>query len=216
MAEVNNIDLFANIPREITTDVLSRLPIGSIIEAKFVCKEFRDVIESPGFHLSEPQPHLLVIPYTTTSSSTSWHAKFLKLKDDGIVPNTVAIELAVPGYTPLLLSSVNGLILLSENHDDLPLHNLSICNPITREYVTLPNPPPPEYHYSRNSSFGLGVSIRTRQYKVVRIVQLESKEYECQVYTLGTGKWRTIIVGTSPVKSRAVCSFVASLAASME
>ncbi|XP_057491467.1 F-box protein At3g07870-like [Actinidia eriantha] len=77
-----------------------------------------------------------------------------------------------------------------------------ICNPIVREYVTLPKP-----KYRRRSPelvyYGFGFSSVSGEYKVVQIFQrplsdVDPYKYESQgeVYTLGTGKWRSI--GTVP------------------
>ncbi|XP_047943174.1 F-box protein At4g22390-like [Salvia hispanica] len=102
-------------------------------------------------------------------------------------------------------SSANGLIFLrGVDHGDLIL-----CNPITRDYIKLPSP---RQTTSKDQlaveNFGFGVSRTSGLYKVARIfVKTPLREdyqkfpspmfqYECQVYTVGTGTWRKVSSGS--------------------
>ncbi|KAK4483844.1 hypothetical protein RD792_011051 [Penstemon davidsonii] len=103
------------------------------------------------------------------------------------------------------MCSVNGLICFHEYINELDA--FYICNPITREYITLPQPNG-NTMYPNIVTYGLGVSSVTSQYKVVRIFHeplysieresnLRNLKVECIVYTLGTGSWRSIEPGES-------------------
>ncbi|KAG6436012.1 hypothetical protein SASPL_100893 [Salvia splendens] len=61
----------------------------------------------------------------------------------------------------LIQGSANGLLLV------MPPEGLSLCNPITREYMEIRTPQDSNYKHPQKFTFGFGVSTRTRQYKVV-------------------------------------------------
>ncbi|XP_047941821.1 F-box/kelch-repeat protein At3g06240-like [Salvia hispanica] len=93
-------------------------------------------------------------------------------------------------------SSANGLIFLRGiGHGDLIL-----CNPVTCDYIKLPSPrQTTSEHQLVYENFGFGVSRTTGQYKVVRIFfekPLHEYTNECQVYTVGTGMWRKVPLGS--------------------
>lgn len=142
------MDLFGNLPQDIVINILSRLPIPSILECKVVCRAWHDLIKCSEFGNGLRQQHLLVLPYTSPFplskpvgiSPASYEIKIeldnspmgMAIVDMGLLFNTV----------PLVRSSVNGLILLlhrewEEQHQHV---SLWVCNPITREYVRIPNP----------------------------------------------------------------------------
>ncbi|KZV51585.1 hypothetical protein F511_10538 [Dorcoceras hygrometricum] len=99
--------------------------------------------------------------------------------------------------------SVHGLLCLRYRGkiDDV----IYVCNPITREYISLPTIPH-VVEYANFTSYGFGVSSKTGRYKVVYMLQKSVHEawqhdrrenYKCEsyeylVYTLGTGSWRNI------------------------
>ncbi|CAH1444721.1 unnamed protein product [Lactuca virosa] len=95
------------------------------------------------------------------------------------------------------VGSVNGLICLWQY--GLKTDNYFICNPITREYMILPN----QQYYKQGYvviNHGFGVGSLTHEYKVIRIYQRDipfnptstSGIREAEVYTLGMGKWRSL------------------------
>lgn len=218
------MDLFGNLPRDVAINILSRLPIPSIIECKVVCRAWRNLINCREFVNGHQQPHLLVFARTIA---------FPRLKPVQIAPapdkikieelNSNPMGMAIVRMdlfdsVPLVRSSVDGLILLLRREWEQQLQHVSlwVCNPITREYVKIPNPSdrdfglglpyPPQHRHPLvrqpfesetvtgappreygNYNFGFGVS-RSKQYKVVWI-----SHSECRVYTLGTtGLWRSI------------------------
>ncbi|KAJ9552247.1 hypothetical protein OSB04_016292 [Centaurea solstitialis] len=94
------------------------------------------------------------------------------------------------------MGSVNGLICLWECKHD----NTYICNPVTREVITIPTNPQYHKHGILITGYGFGVSSSTGEYKVVRTFQRERpfnrNEYKfatkAEVYTLGTRQWRSV------------------------
>ncbi|XP_047961936.1 F-box protein CPR1-like [Salvia hispanica] len=195
-------DLIRNLPSEIMLDILSRLDAWTAPRGKCVCKLWLDLLTTPEFvksHLSKSIPGLVV----KLGKWTTFKYKMVEFADEPdlncyrIRLNTI-FKLDLPFCNPNNLhSSINGLMLSI----DLRKHgHLTLCNPITREYIKFhrPQPPPPEIPWK---IFGFGVSRMSGQYKVVRISAgnprhapciSRSGELECQVYTIGSGSWRRL------------------------
>ncbi|XP_073136579.1 F-box/kelch-repeat protein At3g23880-like [Henckelia pumila] len=195
---------FTNLPLEIITNILSRLPILLILRHKLVCKAWLELFQSPEFsklHLSKSSAGLLVYQHLGESC-------LLKIFGFGNEPE---VERHEHNYIPVtvldltefkcqtIAGSVDGFICLrAVGHMD----NLYICNPITREYLTLPTPEG-LVQFPSIVTYGFGVSTTGGQYKVVRIfheteldqtgVCVRIPRSDCHVYTLGTtGTWRSI------------------------
>lgn len=105
-----------------------------------------------------------------------------------------------PDANLVLDGSVNGLLCLRDTNYEQ--ETVYICNPITREYVKLPAPEG-VVRYQSVVTYGFGVSRVTGEYKVVRVCHeqvldpisqacIRIPRSECQVYSLGTGSWRSI------------------------
>ena len=166
MNHTNGFDFFGELPQEIIIDIISRLPIGSILRSKLASKACRDVVKSREFadsHLSKHEhkhKHDTFFVYTTDAKlyehkydtfflggKSSY--KILEIEEDETTTTTTTTTMC-PGHTlseykPLKHSSpVNGLILLFSPQSQ----SLSICNPVTREYVRVAIPPPPPGYIS--------------------------------------------------------------------
>ncbi|XP_073275330.1 F-box protein At3g07870-like [Primulina huaijiensis] len=195
---------FTNLPLEIFTDIVSRLPVLHIARLKCVCKVWLELFESPEFsklHLSKSSAGLLIYQHLGESCLL----KIFGFEDE---PEVERHEL---NYSPVTIfditefkcqtisGSVDGFLCLRViGHID----NLYICNPFTREYITLPTLES-YVHFPSIVTYGFGVSTIGCQYKVVRIfheseldqtgVCVRIPRSDCHVYTLGTtGTWRSI------------------------
>ncbi|XP_026449675.1 F-box protein At3g07870-like [Papaver somniferum] len=180
---------FNMLPSDIVLDILSRLPTESILECKFVSKPWKNVVKHPSFSLKhlnhlnafdsgklsfifrDPQPY----PYTEYDESLN------RLK-------TTRINFIPPTENCCILGSCNGLICFFAWFKDhySPAY---ICNPITREYVVLP-----EVNV-RYMLTGFGYIPSTNEYKVVSVCNQkgDQKFGNVQVYTLGSGiGWRNL------------------------
>ncbi|XP_047954112.1 F-box protein At1g11270-like [Salvia hispanica] len=218
MNHINGFDFFGELPLEITIDILSRLPIGTVIRSKLVSKAWRDAIKSHEFveahrlkgeHKHEHDTFFVGTSYGDSVETSCGDSEGYKLLEGygSSIPTTTTIPCTgtLAEYKPLLpySSSVMGLMLLF-----CPLSEVfSICNPVTREYVRVPLPPSPSgkildrvgrvLHFPKFHvtcfSYGIGLSNKSKQYKLVYIRGC----YGCHIYTLGTGQWR---VGPSPPK----------------
>ncbi|XP_047941813.1 F-box protein CPR1-like isoform X1 [Salvia hispanica] len=199
-------DFFKYLPSEIVLNIFSRLPTRAAMACKCVCKPWLSLLATPEFvnpHMSRSVPGLAV----ETHSNSFEIIEFVdELGLDVEVEHRwdVAFNFSLPFDEPIH-SSANGLIFLRGfDHGDLIL-----CNPITRDYIKLPSPQQTTSEDQLVSeNFGFGVSGTTGQYKVVRVFvekplheEYENDplpfefQYECQVYTVGTGSWRKVPSG---------------------
>ncbi|KAH6765199.1 hypothetical protein C2S51_016448 [Perilla frutescens var. frutescens] len=193
-------DFFAFLPSEIIVDILSRLPILTILGCKFVCKSWLDQLESSEFadlHLPQSVPGLAVFQGPELSKPYKIY-EFVEEEDLRRSAHfcNVVLEFKFPHFAHIH-SSVNGLLFMYDQDTRSPA-SLFVCNPITRDYVTIP---PPTECQLLDHTFGFGVSKMTDKYKLVKIFRLcsGSAPPDCEVYTIGTRSWRSIAAGT-PLK----------------
>ncbi|KAL8458286.1 hypothetical protein ACS0TY_035963 [Phlomoides rotata] len=154
-------DLFKNLPSETIIDILSRLPVRTVISCKCVQKSWLHLVET---------------------------REFVKLHISKSIPGLIIVE--------TIIRNAGGLLLISKLVAE-PIA-LSICNPITRDYINLPCPQvfDIDTDFDDETVWGFGSSKITSQYKVVGIsqgsIENENPEVECFVYTLGTRFWRRL------------------------
>ncbi|XP_073147748.1 F-box protein CPR1-like [Henckelia pumila] len=207
--------ILMELPSEIIANILSRLPWRTIISCKCVCKQWDKLLSSPEFvkfHRSVSTPEVLVLQADPIGR---YLCKFVEREDDfqlhqhgfhsdqGMKFNPKAFISSPAGYRIEMIGSVDGLLCLQYNSkiDDV----ICVCNPIMREYTSLPRLA--RIVESVNFiHYGFGVSSITGQYKVVYMFQksvqkvrqcLVSENFKCEfydylIYTLGTGYWRSI------------------------
>lgn len=203
-----------DLPGHIITDILSRLPIKTIIHCRCVCRTWRSLVLDPHFanlHLSRT-PTILII-HQESHRSPDWDSDILKLIEfdrdehdqhgNGLLHYDPLMNFDLkrfPNTEILLVGSVNGLLCFCDYENEA----IFICNPIMRECVTLPKPIYTE-RYPTRIVYGFGYSSLSGQYKVVQISQTPLLDPEGlpfwddsqgAVYVLGTANWRSI--GTVP------------------
>ncbi|XP_042010474.1 putative F-box protein At1g32420 [Salvia splendens] len=171
-------DMFADLPEEITKDILGRLPISSIMTCKCVLKSWRHLIEGDEFGMSyTPKPGLTFV-YRDMEMRYNLFNEALKPLFRFSLPSH---NLCSSTEYRVVITSANGLLSLWDQYANY----LFICNPLTREYAELPR-----LSTDRVTCFyGFGMSKTRGQYKI-----LYGNEYSCHVYTIGrgVGLWRSI------------------------
>nr|XP_043630928.1 F-box/kelch-repeat protein At3g23880-like [Erigeron canadensis] len=205
-----------NLPSNVMFDILSRVPVKTIIHCKCVCKRWQTIILDPYFadmHLSRSPAGLMINHnYEKDMRSSTIKPGILKwveiedesdyhyLHHDLLMSLDLNLGTIFQDSQILLVGSVNGLVCLWQfgprGHD-----NTYICNPITREYMILPR----QQYYRDGYAiivYGFGVGLKTNEYKVVRTFQGDIPPdststsrpslLEAEVYTLGTGQWRSL------------------------
>ncbi|XP_026441608.1 F-box protein At2g23160-like [Papaver somniferum] len=191
------MEYFNCVPEEITLDIISRVPAESIFECKSVCTAWRNLIfHHPSFSKMHFQHHLNH-PAAADSGTLGFIALTLDETFQYFVYNEnhesvesirrLNVNLPFGGHTRILGSS-NSLICLSRR---LKEEKTYICNPITREYVMLPEIVK-RFGTSRGAK-GFGYVSSTNEYKVVTVMFEYWGFVEAYIYTLGSGNgWRNL------------------------
>ncbi|KAL0437999.1 UNVERIFIED_CONTAM: F-box protein [Sesamum latifolium] len=145
-----NQELFTDLPPELIINILSRLPIRTIISCKCVCKSWLNLLETPEFarsHLSRSVPGLIL--WQRQRDLDSEHFEVFELEDE------LDLERHELHYNPVtkiscrefiseecpglgIQGSANGLVCFRKlgQHPE----TVYVCNPITRDYIQLPAP----------------------------------------------------------------------------
>lgn len=184
-----------DLPGTVIADILSRLPVKTIIHCKCVCKKWREYVSLSYFvnlHLSRSPTCLMYHHNILPEMSSDEEEMFLELYGPVVGPGILKwleiqgerddtrlhhdpvmnfdLELAptLQKYTVSQVGSVNGLVCLRTYLDKND--NACICNPITREYMILPkhNYYTKDYSYT-TWAYGFGVGLLTNEYKVIRV-----------------------------------------------
>ncbi|XP_026420355.1 putative F-box protein At4g10190 [Papaver somniferum] len=214
------MEYFKKLPADITVDILSRVPTETVLECKSICKTWNNLVSN---HPSFSKMHLY---HLNQAAVDSGKLGFLALTYEigksipkfsyfEIHQSTTPIEKITrmnltPPFTGAInfLGSYNGLVCFTRCRSLVEQLKgdgiVCICNPITKEYVMLPEInrdccDTTDQFVSRKTVFGFVSS--TNEYKVMRML-LMPEFVEVYIYTLGSGiGWRNIgrfNVGLSP------------------
>ncbi|BBN68883.1 F-box and associated interaction domains-containing protein, partial [Prunus dulcis] len=221
----------SDLPKSVLQDVLIKLPIRSIIMCKTVCKAWYSLISDHEFaklHLAQAEACPLVRPSAPTRVSRTdyvgdagtsdcihFHlrmnfAKFkipLRNADQAIhamrnrkgrTKRKPGIKLEPLDHKYMYVNSCNGLLFLAETFYNDPL---VVCNPITGEFVQLPEASKDESRERLSIRCALGYSPKTNQYKVLRVFSQGTPNLVrmVELYTLGQSSWKSL--GTAPTSA---------------
>ncbi|KAL2898842.1 F-box protein CPR1 [Bienertia sinuspersici] len=168
----------ANLPSEIITSILSRLPVKSLLRFKCVSKTWNSLISSPhliALHLTQSltsNNRLLILNYGS-------HLEFTPLllcSDSEAKTSRFDLPAFVSGYDVSVCGSCNGLLaLVCKNGDDPSLLEVILWNPSTKSHLVLPPTPNDDDDDDLAKeflgfSFGFGYDCSNDDYKIVRIV----------------------------------------------
>ena len=201
----NGID---RLPTEIALDIFSRLSITSLMQCRFVCRSWQNLLHDRNLvslHLSqvEERDPLLIFHSDFPIRNQLCFAEFSGADDDaqGIVKKiSIPFSASMPEFT--VVGSCNGLLCLC---DSLYNDAIYIYNPFTNYYKELPKN---RQYEDEIVLCGFGYHPETKQYKVVKIVYywigniedhrirrirtpLRSKS-EVLVLGSGSSRWRNI------------------------
>lgn len=99
-------------------------------------------------------------------------------------------------YTYKTLRFCNGFICLGLGCNIDPF---VICNPITDEFLYLPNSCLDE-SFARNAKIGFGYSPKTNSYKLLRMFIDESSREKAEILVIGTDSWRNVDISAFKYK----------------
>ncbi|CAL5057127.1 unnamed protein product [Urochloa decumbens] len=191
------------LPDELMTEVLLRLPIKSILRCRAVCRAWAATLSSYGFcslHMahgdaahaaSSARPKLLLVAPATAACDATAVCSCSPQEQAGpggganLTTATFTLDELRGDFVGGVAAQCRGLTLL---HDAVaPAYY--VVNAATRAVTRLP--PCQDVLFS---SAGLGFDARAREYKVMRLLRKpKDPDVSCQVYTLGGkhgDRWR--------------------------
>ncbi|XVE78350.1 hypothetical protein DITRI_Ditri13aG0137900 [Diplodiscus trichospermus] len=154
------------LPQEIVIDILSRLPIPSLLQSKSVCRAWHSLIRDPVLvnkhfrHMVENDPSF-ILKSNHPIQNQLYLGDFAADQNDG---NVITRKLPMPPLLNFrLVSSCNGLLCLRASSRSF---GLCVYNPFTRDYTELPKL---TKYPSHVGVLGFGFDPTTNKYKVVQI-----------------------------------------------
>lgn len=194
------------IPHELLYEILTKLPVKSLLRCTTVCKSWYFLITSPSFIATQldfalssyktKNRYLLIRYYNRDEMKEDYS---LRCDDDETFCEQFS-RVEFPFKCPIgyfrIVGSCNGLICL---WDDLfsDSEGVILWNPSIRKSVTFPMLRKPSCPHIR--VLGFGVCPVTNDHKVVSVMYLKdllnnsiTAPPEVEVYSLGRGYWRTV------------------------
>uniref|UniRef100_A0A5B6ZCC6 F-box domain-containing protein n=1 Tax=Davidia involucrata TaxID=16924 RepID=A0A5B6ZCC6_DAVIN len=191
------------IPGDVLIDILTRLPIKSLVRFACVCKSWYSLLTNPSFitaHLNRSNvPNkksddlLLVRSYSEDLNEEQYSVYFDNETFDEYAKLEFPLK-SLSNYYFRIVGSCNGLMCLSDDQFGYA-ETLFLWNPSIRRTLALPRVRVGfESHGPFMHAIGFGFDPLTNDYKVVRIVYLDCVEIppEVDIFTLSTGTWRNI------------------------
>ncbi|EOX93371.1 F-box and associated interaction domains-containing protein, putative [Theobroma cacao] len=154
------------LPQEIVVDILSRLPIPSLVQSKSVCRAWRSLIRDLVlvnkhiWRMIQNDPSFILQSYNPMQNQL-YFGDFSSQNDGNVIMKKLAIP-PLPKFH--VVGSCNGLLCL---HTSQQSFEICIYNPFTRDYTELPKlTEHPRYNVGVR---GFGFDLTTKEYKVVKI-----------------------------------------------
>lgn len=188
------VNSFAQLPYEIAIDILSRLPITSLIRLSFTCRSLNSLSHDPNLvntHLSRSS--------TNESSCLIFHSDypirnqlhFLQLSDQKVRRIDTPFAVSMPEFS--IIGSSNGLLCLINT---LFPESIYLYNPFTRDHLDLPK----DYDFQDQIIvYGFGFHPVANDYKVIKIAyytnlrglnpRYNRQESRVQTYSLSKNMW---------------------------
>ncbi|KAK2969217.1 hypothetical protein RJ640_020367 [Escallonia rubra] len=189
-----------DLPTEIFINILTRLPVKTLIQFTAVCKSWYFVINDPHFITTHLNRFTLnrdcqLVHLPSVSSGERWCSVLSVNSFDQLADHKIPFS---PEFdTFRIAGSVNGLLCLTDYRFQYYGKNLYLWNPSVHKFRIV-----------RDSCFarkpdtfvvlGFGFDSRTSDYKVVRIFYdfnlyfSGGKVPDVEVYSINTGVWRKI------------------------
>ena len=192
------------LPRDIILDILSRLPVTSLVQFRFVCRGWRLMAQDSllaSKHLcrtAQYNPCLILHCDYPIRNQISFVDISAESRDKDMVRKlTIPFWASMPEFE--VVGSCNGLLCLA---DSLFKDAVYVHNPFTRDFKQLPK----SLQYpDQEVVFGFGYHPMTEVYKVVKVVyyrngyggfsrfrRITCSQSEVQVLTLGSPTWRSL------------------------
>ncbi|XVE81272.1 hypothetical protein DITRI_Ditri15bG0050400 [Diplodiscus trichospermus] len=186
--------IISQLPHEIIVNILSRLPVKTLLRSNCVCKPWRSLISDPHFarlQLIQLQKNSNVNLHQVLLSSNPLVSMDYEAYNGGEDESKVMSELEYPAamkkdsdYDVDLVGSCDGLVCLLLDDEEF-----ISWNPSTRESRALPET---TSVLDATFSYGLGYDFSTDDYKLVRVccpINV-SDQTKVEILSLKTNIWR--------------------------
>ncbi|KAM7512003.1 hypothetical protein LguiB_010878 [Lonicera macranthoides] len=201
---IENDNYHHHIPQEVIIEILSRLPVKTLLKFKSVCKNWYAIIKSTNFiskhlhnHYDNDTGGLLLIqrfiPESRLYGFELFTDKTLATDSNPIVDP----YLQNTAFAQSVLGPLNGLYVLFNRKD-----RLALWNPAIREFKPLPSHPITDQiraeDYMNDPTIGFGFDTLTNDYKVVWFIPRRPAENNIfLLYTLSNDSWREVMIDGS-------------------
>lgn len=172
---------------DLSSEILSRLPVKFVIRCRCVCKAWRALISHPLFvnkytsrHTKSKSSSRLLLP-TFPLRSVDYEAPGVEV---AFRKHYYPASLPKPKSCLEIYGSCHGLVCLAIDY-----HAIILWNPSTGESNLLPEPTLRPKHRDGNY-YGFGYDSTTQDYKIVRGDYVRFPEFKFEVFSLKTGSWR--------------------------
>ncbi|XP_026416258.1 putative F-box protein At2g02030 [Papaver somniferum] len=209
--------ILSDVPEVIVCEILSRLPVKSLMRFKCVCKHWQSIIQNDDFfidlHLSRSKTVSLLRIGSVKSikSLISMELLLPSKEDDGRVAPAVGAISAWKFPFPenkCIFCTADGLIcVMNLNKYRLRIYNISTIESTPWIESTFiknqqkENEKQERHRYFSLSKFGLGFDLVTKKHKVIAIWYIGTKglgfptyDLSCEVLTVRHNTWRRIEV----------------------
>ncbi|KAM7497774.1 hypothetical protein LguiA_022188 [Lonicera macranthoides] len=187
-----------DLPEPIVMDILSRLPVKTIVKCSCICKTWLHLLLDPHFaniHFSRAPTQILGTPsgYNDHLFIGEVDESLLSRdkKDIRVCPKFMSIIKTFPHWDSDVANIANGFVCLVNGWNPC-----RILNPITGELIVVEQTKRMDSRVPRE--FGLGFSRKTNELKLLRLVgnirrlYLSDERLEADIYRLSTNSWRSI------------------------
>ncbi|PIA50775.1 hypothetical protein AQUCO_01200194v1 [Aquilegia coerulea] len=191
----SSISVIHYLPTEVIQEILSRLPINTLFDSRYVCHSWRDLIITdthfPIKHYKQVcrriRPIISLIVYACDFNELYYIPDFNRC-DNLVKFNKLTFKSWLPTFK--VIGSCNGFICLAD--DSGRYRSIFICNPVIGDVFLVPDNVT-FFGYAHGAYFGFGYDMKTNVYKVVKMRYItDEKYYQVEIHTLGTNTWRNI------------------------
>ncbi|KAE8674661.1 Detected protein of unknown function [Hibiscus syriacus] len=202
------------LPDMLVLEILSKLPVKSLIRFRCVCKPWSSSFETPHFITKHHQNNLknnnlnllLKRCHGDTRDDIHYFSQLSTEKDQNFrLKNNIHLPFFDNFvHAPLIQGPCNGILCLAER---VVGHNFALWNPSTREFKILPKStvqrPPGLLEFSSFYCLGFGYDSHTDDFKVLRFVTYYFEENldeglmadwtrQVELYSLKSDSWKEI------------------------
>jgi F-box interacting protein len=191
-----------HVPNELVYDILTQLPVKSLIRFRCVSKSCNSIISNPNFiktnfnfnrtkSLSNNNNHngyLHYTPVTVQDSSSCKELCTVVCNSDQTLTHVSRFE--IPFVDECIFGFCNGMVCLASADARLS-HLIYLWNPSIRKFKMLNATP----LTPRRDCIALGLAYHSQNndFKILRIVCREPSA-EAEIYTLSTDSWRKVVI----------------------